>query len=317
MRRGDEHGTVHHNTACRKRLETEMNKDETYSKKLSEVEERKKGYLARRVEASDKERIEATRNPSRAEPVEPGATAVTGVEPGTAVETLTRGMTTILGVAPEVTGIPPSTIESQICDWIECSHDRRTWAEVQEEEQRERAEGRLRPSPALLLSSSTRISADTKVPGNTSKPQQKPHHPRGGATGKEESKYDVCEVFSPPRICVAATEHGLRGGWSIDIATNERNTMRRFDLRNQKDQSEVKRMIRRDCPTVVVVSPPCTAFSIANQGEVDEHTLRSAVEMVRFSMEVCALQHTSGRHFIFEQPQSSRAWSLNEVVKMT
>jgi hypothetical protein len=75
-------------------------------------------------------------------------------------------------------------------------------------------------------------------------------------------------------------------------------------------------MIRRDCPTVVVVSPPCTAFSIANQGEVDEQTLRSAVEMVRFSMEVCALQHKSGRHFIFEHPQSSRAWSLNEVVKM-
>ena len=29
------------------------------------------------------------------------------------------------------------------------------------------------------------------------------------------------------------------------------------------------------------------------------------------------MQHKSGRHFIFEQPQSSRAWSLNEVVKMT
>ncbi len=38
--------------------------------------------------------------------------------------------------------------------------------------------------------------------------------------------------------------------------------------------------------------------------------------MVRFSMEVCELQHRSGRHFIFEQPQSSRAWSLNEVVQM-
>ena len=66
-----------------------------------------------------------------------------------------------------------------------------------------------------------------------------------------------------------------------------------------------------------MVSPPCTAFSIANQGEVDRQTLESVIRMIRFSIELCELQHKSGRHFIFEQPQSSRAWSLNEVVKMT
>ena len=100
------------------------------------------------------------------------------------------------------------------------------------------------------------------------------------------------------------------------MAVCEPNTNRRFDVRNLQDQSEVKRLIRRDCPTVVVVSPPCTAFSIANQGEVDKQILKAAVEMIRFSIEICELQHKSGRHFIFEQPQSSRAWSLNEVVQM-
>ena len=39
--------------------------------------------------------------------------------------------------------------------------------------------------------------------------------------------------------------------------------------------------------------------------------------MVRFAIELCQLQHKSGRHFIFEQPQSSRAWSLGEVIKLT
>ena len=39
--------------------------------------------------------------------------------------------------------------------------------------------------------------------------------------------------------------------------------------------------------------------------------------MIRFSIEVCELQHKSGRHFIFAQPQSSRAWSLGEVMKLT
>jgi len=140
---------------------------------------------------------------------------------------------------------------------------------------------------------------------------------RGSGTSRSHPKFDVCEVFSPPRICPYANTHGLRGGWSIDMTVREPTTGRKFDLRNSRDQKEVKRMVRRDCPTVLIVSPPCTAFSIANQGEVDKKTLESAVEMIRFSIELCELQHKSGRHFIFEQPQSSRAWSLNEVVKMT
>ena len=76
-------------------------------------------------------------------------------------------------------------------------------------------------------------------------------------------------------------------------------------------------MIRRDCPIVLVVSPPCTAFSIANQGEVDPATLAGSTEMIRFSMEVCDLQHKAGRNFVLEQPQSSRAWHIDEVVQMT
>ena len=75
--------------------------------------------------------------------------------------------------------------------------------------------------------------------------------------------------------------------------------------------------MRRDCPTVLVVSPPCTAFSIANQGEIEPQVLAGAVAMIRFSMEICELQHKAGIQFIFEQPQSSRAWSLDEVMKMT
>ncbi len=116
----------------------------------------------------------------------------------------------------------------------------------------------------------------------------------------DRSRYDICEVFSPPRVCVVAIDHGLRGGWSLDVSTRDPITGRCYDLRNPKDQKEVKKMLRRDCPTVVVVSPPCTAFSIANQGEVDPQTLAGAVEMVRLAMEVCELQHRAGRQFIFE-----------------
>ena len=73
-------------------------------------------------------------------------------------------------------------------------------------------------------------------------------------------------------------------------------------------------MIKRDRPLVLTVSPPCTFFSIANQGPIDPRELAGAVEMIEFAMEMCDIQRLEGRYFVFEQPQGSRAWDL-EVVK--
>lgn len=131
------------------------------------------------------------------------------------------------------------------------------------------------------------------------------------------SRYDVCELFSPPRICAAAREQGLRGGWSLDIIVSDPGTRRSIDLRNSKDQKEVEKIIKRYCPHSASGVPPCTAVSIAKQVEIDPQVVAGAVEMIRFSFEVCELQHKAGRQFIFEEPQSSRAWNLDEVIKMT
>ena len=78
MRRGDDHDTVHHNTACRGRIETERSKDEVYSKRLADIEDRKKGFLAKQVEASDRERVEAERTAK-------GSGTATGPEPEASV----------------------------------------------------------------------------------------------------------------------------------------------------------------------------------------------------------------------------------------
>ena len=93
MRQGGEHDTVHHSTACRSRIETEMSKDEVLSKNLADIEKRKRGFLARRVEASDKERVDAEKTAS-------GSVNLT---------------------------------ESAVCTWIECASDKNTWAELTEE----------------------------------------------------------------------------------------------------------------------------------------------------------------------------------------
>ena len=45
-------------------------------------------------------------------------------------------------------------------------------------------------------------------------------------------------------------------------------------------------------------------------------SLAGAVEMIKFSMVVCEIQGTSDLFFMFEQPQSSRAWDLESVAAM-
>ena len=112
-------------------------------------------------------------------------------------------------------------------------------------------------------------------------------------------------------------EFGLKGGWSVDDRIQDPITGRTYDLRNRKDQNEVRKMLRKDRPLVLTVSPPCTLFSIANQGPIDSKELAGAIEMMKFAVEMCDIQRREGRYFIFEQPQGSRAWDLAAVKTMT
>jgi site-specific DNA-cytosine methylase len=101
---------------------------------------------------------------------------------------------------------------------------------------------------------------------------------------QEGSNYDIAELFSPVRMTAMAKEYGLKGGWSIDDRCTDPITGRTYDLRTKKDQNEVRRLIKRDRPLVLTVSPPCTLFSIANQGPIDPRELAGAVEMIKFAM---------------------------------
>jgi hypothetical protein len=117
-------------------------------------------------------------------------------------------------------------------------------------------------------------------------------------------------------MCAQAQTHKLKGGWSIDKDFRDPVTGRVYDLRNRKDQNEVRKMVRRDRPFTLTVSPPCTFFSIANQSPFAPKDLEEAKELMRFAVEMCNLQLRAGRHFVFEQPSTSRAWSLEPVMKL-
>ena len=76
-------------------------------------------------------------------------------------------------------------------------------------------------------------------------------------------------------------------------------------------------MLRKDRPLVLTVSPPCTFFSISNQGPLNPKELAGAIEMMKVAVEMCDIQRREGRYFIFGQPQGSQAWDLAAVKTMT
>ena len=126
---------------------------------------------------------------------------------------------------------------------------------------------------------------------------------KNGKTGEfaHGGVYDLVELFSPPRIAERARARGLRGGWSLDRACADPITGQRWNLSDSATQSRVWKMIRRDQPLVIGLSPECTLFSALQslrKTSIPEGDMTEAIECIRFSVEVANYQRKEGRFFI-------------------
>ena len=111
-------------------------------------------------------------------------------------------------------------------------------------------------------------------------------------------KYDVCEVFSPPRVAPHAAKRGMRAGWSGI-------TGRRWDLLNVKEREMAFDLVRRDKPHTVILSPPCTKFCALLRlcrNRIDRGEWLDAVRMVNTAVRITEMQLDGGRHVVFEHP---------------
>ncbi len=54
------------------------------------------------------------------------------------------------------------------------------------------------------------------------------------ADKKPESKCNIAELFSPPRMTEMTETFGLKGGWSVDDRIEDPITKRTYDLRNKR-----------------------------------------------------------------------------------
>ncbi len=119
---------------------------------------------------------------------------------------------------------------------------------------------------------------------------------------------DLVEVFSPPRVVPEARRQGLRATYSFDLETGT-------DLLTKAGQDAVWQAIHRTTPKAIVLSPPCTTFSVMqnmNQGKGDparkEEKYQAGFELLRFAVQVAQHQVRVGGRFILEHPVSASSW---------
>lgn len=115
----------------------------------------------------------------------------------------------------------------------------------------------------------------------------------------------IAEICNPNRFGKHADVFGLRSGQAFDLELG-------WNLLDRKQQSYVRSYISTEKPGLVVLSPPCTKFSMLQNlsypkwcndpVKFEQHLreLRQAKELLRFCAEICELCRQLGIIFIFE-----------------
>ena len=142
-----------------------------------------------------------------------------------------------------------------------------------------------------------------------------PARAKAAATLNNSGKVDVAEVYSPPRIAEVARSMGLRPGWSLDLTEIDPDDNEPWDLSRKAKQDKAKAKVNEDKPLLLVLCPMCGPFSTTqnlNYINMEEREIKDkleqALEHVRFSVELCKMQRTAGRLFVFEHPAGASSW---------
>lgn len=124
---------------------------------------------------------------------------------------------------------------------------------------------------------------------------------------------DFMECFSVPRIGPVAMQHGLKVGPAVDLQTG-------FDLTTQLGQQRARQLLHELKPRVLMLSPPCTCFSIWQRVNRQRRCLhpdpawttrwQEAVALWAFALELFAIQLAAGRFAALEHPDTASSWAL-------
>ena len=147
----------------------------------------------------------------------------------------------------------------------------------------------------------------------TSLPKKVKTKLRSAEKENEAFVVDVAEVYSQPRITKEAEKQKMKIGGAYDILTG-------YDLRLARDLGRMWRELGQDDPELVLLCPPCTAFSLLQQWNYPRMDFEKAKLMiedglhhVRVSADVAQWQHRRGKKFLFEHPLGSKVWQEPEI----
>ncbi|CAE7803733.1 unnamed protein product [Symbiodinium sp. KB8] len=100
------------------------------------------------------------------------------------------------------------------------------------------------------------------------------------------------------------------------------------DLLKRSVQHSVLTYIKQERPGLVVVSPPCEAFSVLNRlldnfrktnvAAMKRHLakLKQGKILLNFAMQVCQVCHDQGSTFVFEHPRGASSWKMPSVQRL-
>ena len=128
----------------------------------------------------------------------------------------------------------------------------------------------------------------------------------------------VAELYNPNRFQDKLDKYGLCRGQAFDLKLGH-------DLTKHNMRQEVRRYVREMKPGLVIISPPCTLFSLLQNlnrnfqnPEANPEFLRRLIEakvLLRFGIEIAFEVLKYGGSFVFEHPLTSRAWMDNLMQK--
>ena len=122
----------------------------------------------------------------------------------------------------------------------------------------------------------------------------------------------VTEVYTDTEpIAKAAQKKGLLSGDSLTLGTG-------WDFSDARHRDAAFRLIRRTKPYALVIAFPCGVWSMLQNlnppADLEDRRAEAKV-LVLFALALAELQLASGRHFLIENPVSSAAWRLEEVME--
>lgn len=123
----------------------------------------------------------------------------------------------------------------------------------------------------------------------------------------------VSEVYSPPRVVPVAEKAGFKGGSSFDLETG-------WNLLDVKDERQMWQQLEEEDPFLVVISHPCTPFTILQEWNFAKMDFGKALNMVRIGLQhvhlgakIARWQARRGAYYVYEQPDGARSWQEPEV----